>query len=322
MSTLNSYQQLSLVEVAKRKAPDGTMATIAEVLTQENAILQDAIWREANDTFSNKTVRRASLPNGSWRKLNEGVAVEASQTIELTDNIGMLETWSENDIEVIKAFPNPMQARNDEAMSFVEGLGQTMAETMVYGNSLTTPEKFTGLAPRLPDIAASTNVINEGGTGSDLCSIFIVDWSPNGVYMIYPKNSMAGLEHEDRGIETATDSSNNKYRAYVDVFTWKAGMVVKNSKSIGRLANIESAGASNLFDEDNLITLMNRMTKGPGRRIYCNQTVMTQMEIRAKDKTNIHYTTVNDIAPGPVTFFKGVPVRLVEQMLITEDQLT
>jgi len=322
MSTLNSYQQLSLVEVAKRKAPDGTMATIAEVLTQENAILQDAIWREANDTFSNKTVRRASLPNGSWRKLNEGVAVEASQTIELTDNIGMLETWSENDIEVIKAFPNPMQARNDEAMSFVEGLGQTMAETMVYGNSLTTPEKFTGLAPRLPDISASTNVINEGGTGSDLCSIFIVDWSPNGVYMIYPKNSMAGLEHEDRGIETATDSSNNKYRAYVDVFTWKAGMVVKNSKSIGRLANIESAGASNLFDEDNLITLMNRMTKGPGRRIYCNQTVMTQMEIRAKDKTNIHYTTVNDIAPGPVTFFKGVPVRLVEQMLITEDQLT
>ena len=322
MSTLNSYQQLSLVEVAKRKAPDGTMATIAEVLTQENAILQDAIWREANDTFSNKTVRRASLPNGSWRKLNEGVAVEASQTIELTDNIGMLETWSENDIEVIKAFPNPMQARNDEAMSFVEGLGQTMAETMIYGNSLTTPEKFTGLAPRLPDIAASTNVINEGGTGSDLCSIFIVDWSPNGVYMIYPKNSMAGLEHEDRGIETATDSSNNKYRAYVDVFTWKAGMVVKNSKSIGRLANIESAGASNLFDEDNLITLMNRMTKGPGRRIYCNQTVMTQMEIRAKDKTNIHYTTVNDIAPGPVTFFKGVPVRLVEQMLITETALT
>jgi hypothetical protein len=140
--------------------------------------------------------------------------------------------------------------------------------------------------------------------------------------MVYPKGSMAGLEHEDRGIETATDSSNNKYRAYVDVFTWKAGMVVKNGKSIGRIANIESTGSSNIFDEDNLITLTNRMTKGPGRRIYVNQTVMTQMEIRAKDKTNIHYTTVNDIAPGPVTMFKGIPVRLVDQMLITEAALT
>ena len=318
MAVLNSYQQLSLVEVAKRTNPDGTMATIAEVLKETNSIIADAVWREANDTFSNKTVRRASLPNGSWRKLNEGVAVEASQTVELVDTIGMLETWAQNDIEVIKGFSNPIQARNDEAMAFVEGLGQTMAETMIYGNSATTPEKFTGLAPRLNAISATTNVINEGGSGGDTTSIYIVDWSPTGVYMIYPKNSMAGLEHEDRGIETATSSAGLKYRAYVDVFTWKAGMVVKNSKSIARLANIEPDGASNIFDEDNLITLMNRMTQGPGRRIYCNQAVLTQMEIRAKDKTNIHYTTVSDIAPGPVTMFKGVPVRLVEQITEAE----
>ena len=318
MSVLNSYQQLSLVEVAKRTNPDGTMATIAEVLKESNSIIGDAIWREANDTFSNKTVRRASLPSGTWRKLNGGVAVEASQTIELVDTIGMLETWAENDIEVIKGFSNPMQARNDEAMAFVEGLGQEMAATMIYGNTASSPEEFTGLAPRLNTISATTNCINEGGSGGDTTSIFIVDWSPTGVYMIYPKGSMAGLEHEDRGIETATDSNNLKYRAYVDVFNWKAGMVVKNTKSIARLANIESTGASNLFDEDNLITLMNRMTQGPGRRIYCNQTVLTQMEIRAKDKTNIHYTTVSDIAPGPVTMFKGVPVRLVEQILNTE----
>jgi hypothetical protein len=321
MSTLNSYQQLSLVEVAKRTNPDGTMATIAEVLKETNSIVADAVWREANDTFSNKTVRRAALPSGSWRKLNEGVAVEASKTVELIDTIGMLETWAENDIEVIKGFSNPMQARNDEAMSFVEGLGQTMASTMLYGNSDTTPEKFTGLAPRMGSVSATTNVINEGGSGNNTTSIYVVDWSPTGVYMIYPKNSMAGLEHEDRGIETVTSSS-LKYRAYVDVFTWKAGMVVKNSKSIARLANIEYSGASNIFDEDNLITLMNRMTQGPGRRIYCNQDILTQMEIRAKDKTNIHYTTVSDIAPGPVTFFKGVPVRLVEQITNAETSIS
>jgi len=318
MASLDAYKQLTLIEVAKRKAPDGTMATIAEVLAQENDIVADAIWREANDTFSNKTVRRGSLPSGSWRKLNQGVTTESTSTVELVDTIGMLETWAQNDIEVIKAFPNPMQARNDEAMAFVEGLGQTMAATMVYGNGATTPETFTGLAPRLASISATTNVINEGGSGGTTSSIYIIDWSPTGCYMIYPKNSMAGLEHEDRGIETVTSSAGLKYRAYVDVFNWKAGMVVKNSKSIARLANIQAAGASDIFDEDNLITLMNRMTKGPGRRIYCNQTVLTQMEIRAKDKTNIHYTTVNDIAPGPVTLFKGVPIRLVEQILNTE----
>lgn len=322
MSSLNAFKQLTLVEVAKRKAPDGNMAAVAEVLNQQNDIIQDALWREANDTFSNKSVRRASIPAGSWRKLNAGVAIEATTTREMVDTIGLLETWSQNDVEIINAFPNPMQARNDEAMAFVEGLGQTMAATMIYGNSATTPEKFTGLAPRLASVAATTNVINEGGTGSDLCSIFVVDWSPTGVYMVYPKNSMAGLEHKDKGIETVRDSSGNMYEAYVDKFVWKAGMVVKNSKSIGRICNVESTGASNTFDEDNLITLMNRMTKGPGRRIYTNQTVLTQMEIRAKDKTNINYTKVDGLAPGPVLAFKGAPVRLVEQMLITEAALT
>jgi hypothetical protein len=311
------------VEVAKRKAPDGNMATIAEVLNQENDIVQDAVWREANDTFSNKTVRRAALPSGSWRKLNKGVATESSDTVELIDVIGMLETWAENDIEIINAFPNPKQARNDEAMSFVEGLGQTMAETMIYGNAATTPEKFTGLAPRMAGLSSSAyNVIGEGGTSADLCSIFVVDWGPTSCYMIYPKNSMAGLEHKDKGIQIATDSNNLKYEAYVDKFVWKAGMVVKNGKSIGRVANIEKAGASNIFDEDNLITLLNRMTKGPGRRIYTNQTVLTQMEIRVKDKTNINYSFADGLAPGPVLTFKGVPVRLVEQMTDAESALS
>ena len=97
MASLTAYKQLTLIEVAKRKAPDNSMADIAEVLSEENTIVQDAIWREANDTFTNKTVRRASLPSGSWRKLNSGVATESSETIELNDTIGLLETWSQND---------------------------------------------------------------------------------------------------------------------------------------------------------------------------------------------------------------------------------
>lgn len=321
MATLTA-NGLTLAEVAKRHDPNGNMATIAEVLEEENEILQDAIWREANDVFSNKTTRRSREPSGSWRKLNAGVAVEKSETVEVQDTIGMLDTIAKNDVEVIKSFKNPAQARSDESMAFAAGLGKTMAATMIYGNTITTPEKFTGLAPRLDDISATTNVINEGGTGSDLTSIFVVDWGPTAVHMVYPRNSTVGLDHEDMGIELTTDVGSNEFRAYVDYFSWKAGMVVRNHKNIGRIANIESTGTSNIFDEDNLITLMNRMTKGPGRRIYVNDTVMTQMEIRLKDKTNVNFTKVDGLAPGPVMMFKNVPVRMVDQILITEAALT
>jgi hypothetical protein len=174
----------------------------------------------------------------------------------------------------------------------------------------------------MDDIAATTNVINEGGTGSDLSSIFVVDWGPNTAHMLYPRNSTGGLQHTDMGIQIVTDIGSNEFRAYVDNFQWKAGFAVKNAKSIGRVANIESTGTTNIFDEDNLITLLNRMTKGAGRRIYVNETVMTQMEIRLKDKTNVNLSKVDGLAPGPVMLFKGVPVRQVDQILDTEAALT
>jgi len=313
---------LTLQEVAKRHDPNGNQATIAEVLAKTNQILDDVPWREANDVFSNVSLKRASLPTGTWRKLNAGVGAEKSETIQIRDVIGILESEAKHDVRVIKSFKNPAQAREDENRSFVSGLGQTMASAIFYANTVTTPEKFTGLAPRMANVAASNNVINEGGTGSDLASIFVVDWGIDTAYMLYPRGSMAGLDHQDMGIQVVQDDSSLDFRAYVDFFSWEAGLTVKNAKSIGRICNIESTGSSNIFDEDNLITLLNRMTKGPGRRIYVNETVMTQMEIRTKDKTNINYTKTDGLAPGLDLKFKGVPIRQCDSLLITEAALT
>jgi len=320
--TTQTANSLTLVEVAKRHGPDGNMLTIVEALAEENYILQDSQWREANDTFSHTTTRRSSEPAGSWRKLNAGVATEKSDTTQVKDVIGILETLAKNDVEAIKAFKNPAQARSDEAMAFVSGLGKTMASTQIYGNTNTNPERFTGLAPRLSSISATTNVLNEGGTGSDLTSIYVVDWGVNTCHMLYPRNSKVGLEHKDLGTLLVTDIGSNEFEAYVDKFTWKAGLAVKNNKSIGRLANIETSGSTNIFDEDNLITLLNRMTKGMGRKIYCNETIMTQMEIRLKDKSNVNFTFDQGLAPGMNMNFKKTPIRQVDQILDTEAALT
>jgi len=321
MATLTA-NGLTLAEVAKRHDPQGNLATIAEVLQEKNEILQDAVWQEANDVWSNVSTRRASLPAGSWRKLNAGVAAEKSDTIQVADSIGILESWAKNDVEVINSFRDKQKARNDEAMAFVEGLGQTMASTLIYGSTVTTPEKFTGLAPRMDALATTANVLNSGGSGSDLTSVYVVTWGPNTAFCLYPRNSKGGLFHEDLGKQIVQDSSSLDFLAYVDHFVWKCGLAVKHTRAIGRIANIESAGSSNTFDEDDLIALLNRMETGPGTRIYVNSTVMTQMEIRVKDKTNINYSFRDGLAPGPVLTFKGFPIRQVDQIINTESTLS
>jgi hypothetical protein len=101
------------------------------------------------------------------------------------------------------------------------------------------------------------------------------------------------------------------------------GMVVRNFKSIGRIANIEPDGASNIFDEDDLIDLLTRMTQGPGRRIYANRYVMAQMWKRLKDKTNVYLTPADGLdAGGAPMRFNGVPVRQVDQILNTETDVS
>lgn len=314
--------QLGLVEVVKRHAPDGNLATIAEVLNKTNLVLQDALWKEANDFWSNKTVRRASLPTGTFRTLYTGVPPASSDTVTMVDSLGQLYDRSEIDKDAVKSASNPDQFRTDEDKAFVEGLGQTAATKIFYGNQLTAPSEFTGLAPRLDNIAATANVINEGGTGSDVTSIFVVTWGMNTCCMLYPRNSMAGLEMNDLGEVDALDSNNYKYRAYATEFKWNMGMAVKHPKAIGRVANIESTGSSNIFDEDNLITLLNRMVVNESTRIYVNQTVMTQAQIRLKDKSNVNWTVRDGLGGVPFLQFNGVPVRKCEAILDTETALT
>lgn len=321
--TALTANSLSLSALAQRHH-DGDMLTIAEVLEKEAPMIQDAPWIEANDFFSNVGIRRASLPSGTWRKLNAGVANEKSETTQVRDVIGMLETFSKTDAKIVDSAANPQSFRMSEDTAFIQGLSQNMQSTMLYGNTNTDPEKFSGLHIRLASLATTTNVLNEGGTGSDLTSIFVVDWGEDRCHMLYPKGSKAGLQTEDLGKIPVTDASSNDFMAYCTHFMWDSGMFVKHPRAIGRIANIESAGTTNTFDEDNLITLLNRMTTGPGRRIYCNETVMTQAEIRLKDKTNVNWTTRDGLGGEEWMFFRGIPVRKIDSQILlnTEAALT
>lgn len=326
MATLNANKQLTLASLAKRRDPSGNLATIAEVLDEDNEILQDCPWAEANGATYHKIVRRSYLPTGTWRKINETVAVEASQVVEVLEAIGMLESFSEADKALVDMSPNPAQFRSDEAVAFIEGMGQSLVSKMIYGNQKTTPEEISGLTSRMGSLATTTNVLNAGGSGSDLTSIYVVQWGLRQAHMVYPKgHPFMGIEHEDLGVETKTDSSGNLIRVYRDHFTCKGGMAVHDNECIGRIANIESTGASNIFDEDDLITLLNRMKNG-GRNamIYVNDTIKTQMEIALKDKNNVNYTADagEGLAGERVLRFRGNPVRLVDQITITESAIS
>lgn len=326
---MSAATQQTLVDLANQISPDGDLLTIAEILARDNPILQDGPWMEANNTFAHKIVRRLSLPSGTWRELNAGVAVETSKSVVVNEAIGMLETYAESDKDLVDAAPSPKQFRMNNAMGFLEGLSQTLATAIFYADASLDPQKPTGLSPRMASLAATTNVIGEGGASANVqTSAYIVQWGVGKVYMMYPRGDSAGLgiKHTDKGqvtLSSATTAvaSSAQYEGYRDHFQVKVGIAVENPRCIARLANIDITG--NSIDEDNLITLLNRMpNEGAGASIYVNTSVKTQMEIALKDKANVNFTTDNGLGGVPVLKFRGNPVRRCEAIVQTEAVLT
>lgn len=315
--------QLTLIELAKR-TNNGEFLMIAEALNEINEILQDAVWIESNQAISHVGSIRTSLPTGTWRRFNQGIDKHASTTKQVTEVMGMLEDYSVVDIALADASGNAKQFRSQEDLAFIEGMSQTFIGAIFYGDLSDEIDSFNGLAQRY-DALSDDFVWDAGGSGADTTSAWLVDWSPRYVHLLYPKgSSFAGVQRTDLGQRPALDANSKPFEAWWTHFKIAGGLYVKDARAVQRIANIESTGAENLFDEDLAIAALNSLPipgGSPGCRLYVNRTVKTQIDIIAKDKNNVFYP-VTDAFGKPVNSFRGIPIRVCEQILDTEQALT
>lgn len=309
----------SLVEQAKRIDPSGNQAKICEVLNRNvGNLLAEAPWLPSNDIWTHKTTRRGTLPAGSRRKLNQRITQSVSRTTEIMDVIEMIEDYSDVDVALADSMPSPAMFRAGEVDAFIEGLGQTVVSDLLYGDTNFDPDGMHGLAARMGALDGRF-VIGAGGAGGDTTSIYIVTWGADTAHLLYPKNmaSNLGVQHTDKG-QVTSETADGLIEVYRDHYVIRCGLSIRHPRAIGRLANIESSGAVNIFDEDDLIALVNNMQIGAGTRIYVNETVNTQMQIRLKDKNNVNYTQSegDGLSGMPLTRFQGIPIRKIDREIL------
>ncbi|HET6197368.1 MAG TPA: hypothetical protein VFE12_16525, partial [Acetobacteraceae bacterium] len=264
-----------------------------------------------------------------------------STTAQVRDSTGMLEVYSEIDKALADLNGNTAEFRMGEDMAFIEGMNQQMQETVIYGSTSASPELFTGLAPRFNALTAPNggNIVSAGGTGGTNTSIWLVGWGQNTCHGLFPKGSKAGLQVRDLGEVPLADANNNTYQGYRTHFKWDCGLTVRDWRYVVRIANINvTAGAvttSNLINT--LITAVNKLpfvsaagnspppggTK-PGQvntAFYCNRTVRAALDIQAMAKTN-NFLTIETRDSKPYTAFRGIPIRICDQITNSESNVT
>lgn len=324
---------LTLADWAKRLDPDGRVPVVAELLSQSNEVLEDAVFMEGNLPTGHRVVIRTGLPTVYWRAINQGIPTSKSTTAQVDEACGMLEAYSEVDKDLAELNGNTAQFRLSEDSAFLEAMNQTMASTLFYGNPANDPKQFLGLATRYSSTSAGNgqNILKGGGSGSVNTSIYLVVWGENSVFCPFPKGSKAGLIHEDLGLNTVWDSNQARYQAYRTHYQWKNGLVVKDWRYVVRIANIDTTITNNNLAAD-LIALMSRaLDRIPnlamGRPVfYMNRTVYSILRLQALNKSNYALSVEKGLTQFGTAAswlsFNGVPLRRVDQLLNTESTVS
>ena len=335
MATL-STGQLTLADFAKRMSPDGKIDPIAELLSQRNLILEDIVFKEANQPTSHVVAVRTGLPAVYWRAYNAGVPSSKSTTAQITEPCAMLEARSHIDAKLLELNGNSAQFRLSEESAFIEAMNQEMTGKLFNGNVGSDLKTFSGLATRYSSTTAGNggNVILAGGTGSDNASMYLVVWGEQTVFCPFPKGSRAGLRSRDLGEESVQDAAGGWYQAARSLFQWDSGLVVKDWRYVVRIANIDVSdwvgvtGTQAATAATNLIKLMMRaIARIPnfsmGRAaFYCNRSIQEGLMIQALEKSQNALSVQEALSQfgqkmNQLTFM-GIPVRGVDQLSVAE----
>lgn len=328
---------LTLADIKTRLGPDNKISDIIEVLDRQDEMLADIPWMQANLLTTHKTTIRSGLPTPSYRRFNQGVAATRSSTAQVEFPMCMLADRSELDVDLAKLGGNAAAVRLSESRPHLQGMAQSVADTLIYGDPVANPTtddaKIPGLGYYYKDnTTANTkdHIISAGSNSGDDSSIWIIAWGEDTICGIYPNGSTAGLEHNDLGEGDAFDGSNRRFRAYMDEYKWTYGLAIKDWRAAVRIANIDISDlTSTVANQQALINyLIEGLEKIPSMyrsraKIYMNSTVRTALRlgIRADVKAGGGLSFEN-VGGKQVMMFDGHPIRVSNALTVTETAIT
>ena len=328
MATKQTGERGNIKDILAGTGRDGQYQIVGEILEREIPLFRDAPMIEANNiTFHEYTVRN-TLPASSLVRANKRRQGAKGSVRMETVHLEKRAITYRVDVEDLKKSPNPQEFLNNEMRAGLIGIGQDFDTQMFYGTGI--GDEMEGLAPKLDTIGLEVEgpfVIDNGDSTGDLTSMYLVAWDvAAGVSLAYPKGSSAGITMKDHGIVPSWGDEGSD-TGFIEYATHEVrvsgGLVVKDDRAIGRIANIDvSAPSETTFDENNFILMVNQFPAHLRNKIkgYASRNLKASIDMRANAKDNAYYTAM-DVFGKHVPGISGVPIMLDEMISEDEDQV-
>lgn len=336
MPTLDLGAYLTISEILRREDPDGRLAEIVDVLSQENHILDYITWIQCNNGTYHEDTRAVSEPSGAERSYDEGIAAEAGATQKVTEPTCMLNGLSEVDVKKARNAPEGESAfRLQEDAFFLKGMTKTLVSRLFDGSRATDSRRINGINNRSDYNTLSSSYVFDNADGNasataNKTSVYFIQFGGKKVNLLYPRGGSAAegespIKLEDYGksiIDQSGTSQTKKYPAYQTWFDLDFGFFVHDPRCIKRVVNISTSNIDGVDDfawhEDPMIDAYHQLEYGgEGCVILCNRTVLAQAHKRANEKGNAFFTVQTE-GDGPfahpVVRFEGIPMMRTDQI--------
>jgi len=332
---------VTLADVAKSK--NKQIGKVAEVLVEENPMLNDIPYMEMNEGTIHKEDIRSALPAVYYRKANQAIPASKTTVEERSFTAAHFESKSQIDAAVAKRGGMDRIAYNrwNQAQGHIQAHAIEHANLTIYGSPVSSNRKTAGLFDIYSTLATteetSKQIIDGGGTGSDNMSILLINWGERSIFGVYPSGTQAGLKRTDRSagnkeVQIAaldSDGAAGSFWGYEEQFEIDHGLVVKDYRQASRIANIDLSLLQSGVGAADLIDLMissyykiHNPQNGKGV-FYVNRTIEAFLHKQALTKVGAGAGLNFDNFEGKkILTFLGIPVRRSDALLNTESQVT
>ncbi|GGE29944.1 hypothetical protein GCM10011360_17510 [Primorskyibacter flagellatus] len=338
MATLTQSTQ-DMVDAYKQLDGYGRYIDTIETMNDTSQdILDDWSWMECNSGQKHTRSIRTGLPTVAWGALYEGIPQSKSSKQTVDDTTGFVESLADVDKRQIKLYAeNATAFRQAEARTHIESMSQELMRALFYYDPATNARHPKGLGARFSKKATSgagAQIVDAGGTGSDNTSIYMVEWSYDGLSVIYPKGTVGGIQRENKGEQRVLDANGNPYFVEEEMFSAQCGFTLGDWQRCAAIRNIDASelAAGNVdiyaYMRKAYWKLKSRRVRkvanqsSPGRiAIYCNRDVLEALDaLGTNSGANDNFTRLRlmEIQGKEVETYRGFPLRETDAILNTE----
>ena len=321
---------LTLNDLRATLMPDGSpINSYAELLAKENEILDDIPWKAGNQLTGDIFFKRTALPSVQVRRINQGFDPSKGAKESMSETCVQIVSRMAVDMEELNLAPSPEAYLLSESKGHVEVMNEHVVTEFFYGAD---PEGIKGISTRMNKLSHK-QVVDAGGTGNNLASIYIVKWDTDEVTGIYPKNTKGGLDLFTKENEYVPDKDGKMFRAHITEWSWYVGLRIRDDRYMARLCNIDrdallaSGDTAKEARQDLFRKLILAQDKiyhlQQGRVVmYADPAIYSILKIAAFEKANmaLGYSDIRE--DRRILSFMGIPIKRNDAQSVAEKKVS